>query len=99
MAAEYPVRLLCERLACAPSAYYHRSEGRDDTELRELIEQIILEFPCYGYRRITVELRRRGVVANHKRVLRMMREENLVVQVKRYVRTTVRLWPPGCRNG
>lgn len=58
------MRLLCERLACAPSTYYYRSEGRDDTELRELIEQIALEFPCYGYRRITVELRRRAAVSD-----------------------------------
>ncbi len=51
------------------------------------MEQIALEFPCYGYRRITAELRRRGHVANHKRVLRIMRQETLLVQVKRYVRT------------
>jgi len=64
MAAEYPVRLLCELLGCAPTSYYYRSEGRDDTELRELIEQIALEFPCYGYRRITVEVRRRAAVSD-----------------------------------
>jgi len=85
---EYPVRLLCEVLACAPSSYYYRSQRRDDTELRDLMEQIALEFPRYGYRRIDAELRRRGHVVNHKRVLRLMREENLLVQVKRYVRTT-----------
>ncbi len=88
MAQEYPVRLLCEFLDCAPSAYYYQPQGRDDTELRDLIEQIALEFPCYGYRRITAELRRRKHLVNHKRVLRIMREEDLLVQVKRYVRTT-----------
>ena len=60
LAEEYPVRLLCELLACAPSSYYYRPRRRDDTELREVIEKIALEFPCYGYRRITAELRRRG---------------------------------------
>lgn len=88
MAQEYPVRLLCELLGCAPSSYYHQPQGRDDTELRDLIEEIALEFPCYGYRRMTAELRRRGLIVNHKRVLRIMREEDLPVQVKRYVRTT-----------
>jgi len=88
LAEEYPVRLLCELLACAPSSYYYRPRKREDTELRDVIEQIALEFPCYGYRRITAELRRRGYVVNHKRVQRLMREENLIVQVKRYVRTT-----------
>lgn len=84
----YPVRLLCDLLGCAPSSYYYRSQGQDDTELRDLIEQIALEYPRYGYRRITAELRRRGYRVNHKRVLRIMRQENLLVQVKRYVRTT-----------
>ena len=88
LAPEYPVRLLCRLLDCAPSSYYYRPQGRDDTALRDLIEQIALEFPYYGYRRVTAEVRRRGVVANHKRVYRIMREENLLVQVKRYVRTT-----------
>lgn len=88
LAEEYPVRLLCKLLACAPSSYYYQPQGRDDAELRDLIEQIALEFPHYGYHRITAELRRRGHIVNHKRVLRIMREENLLVQVKRYVRTT-----------
>lgn len=37
-----------------------------------------MESPAYGYRRITVELQERGFAINHKRVLRMMREDNLV---------------------
>lgn len=85
---EYPVRLLCELLACAPSSFYYQPFGGNDTELRDLIEQIALEFPRYGYRRVTAELRRRGHLVNHKRVLRIMREETLLVQVRRYVRTT-----------
>lgn len=88
LADEYPVRLLCTLLACAPSSYYYRSQRADDTLLRDLLEEIALEFPRYGYRRMTVALRRRGQVVNPKRVLRLMREENLLVQVKHYVRTT-----------
>lgn len=88
VAREYPVRLLCDLLACAPSSYYYQPQSRDDTELRDVMEQIALEFPRYGYRRMTAELRRRGRLVNHKRVLHVMREEDLLVQVKRYVRTT-----------
>lgn len=88
VAQEYPIRLLCELLACAPSSYYYQPQSRDDTELRDVMEQIALEFPRYGYRRMTAELHRRGHHVNHKRALHLMREEDLLVQVKRYVRTT-----------
>lgn len=88
---DYPrcsVRRLCQLLAVAPSSYYYSKEDADDRELRDLIERIALEFPRYGYRRMSVELRRRGQVVNHKRVLRLMREDNLLVQVRRFCRTT-----------
>ncbi len=82
------MRLLCELLTCEPSSYYYQPQGRDDTDLREQIERIAVEFPRYGYRRITAELHRRGQPVNHKRVLRIMRQESLLVHVKRYVHTT-----------
>ena len=44
----------------------------------------------YGYRRVTAELRRRGMFVNHKRVARLMREDNLLaVQPRAFVVTTV----------
>ena len=82
------VRQLCRLLAVAPSSYYYVGQDDDDRDLRDLIERIALEFPRYGYRRMTAELRRRGRPANHKRVLRLMREDNLLVQVRRFCRTT-----------
>lgn len=88
---DYPqcsVRRLCRLLDVAPSSFYYREEPADDRVLRDLIERIALEFPRYGYRRMTAELRRRGSGVNHKRVLRLMREDNLLVQVRRYCRTT-----------
>ena len=46
-------------------------------EVRSVIQQIALEHRRrYGYRRIAAELRRRGMVVNHKRVARIMREDN-----------------------
>jgi len=85
---QYAVRRLCQLFAVAPSSYYYRRSHAADQELRDLIEQIALAFPRYGYRRMAVELRRRGVRVNHKRVLRLMREDNLLVQVRRFCRTT-----------
>jgi transposase InsO family protein len=61
----------------------------EDTEIRDNIQQIALDMPCYGYRRITVALRRMGCPVNHKRVLRLMREDNLLcLRKRRFVRTT-----------
>ncbi len=51
-----------------------------ENRVRNAIQNVAVEFPAYGYRRITAELRRRGytVTVNHKRVLRLLREENLL---------------------
>jgi putative transposase len=54
-----------------------------DLDLRDEIQRIALEFPCYGRPRITAELRRRGWKVNHKRVGRIMREDNLLCLRKR----------------
>ena len=60
-----------------------------DIELRDAIQRIALELPCYGWRRVTEELRRRGWVVNHKRVKRRMREDNLLcLRRRRFVVTT-----------
>jgi transposase InsO family protein len=58
-------------------------------DLRDEIQRIALEWPCYGRRRITAELKRRGWGVNHKRVWRVMREDNLLCLRKRkFVLTT-----------
>jgi putative transposase len=90
---EYPalaVRQLCGWLGLSRSWYYARSAGAgaagaaDETALRDAIERIVLDFPGYGYRRVTHALHRAGWPANHKRVLRVMREEALLCQLKRH---------------
>lgn len=55
----------------------------DDLDLRDDIQKIALEFPYYGRPRITAELKRRGWEVNHKRVGRIMREDNLLCLRKR----------------
>lgn len=60
-----------------------------DTAVRDAIERIVLEFPGYGYRRVTKALQREAWAINHKRVLRVMREESLLCLLeRRFVRTT-----------
>ena len=60
-----------------------------DMDLRDTVQRIALEWPSYGWRRITNELRRRGRSVNHKRVYRLMREDNLLcVRKRKFVTTT-----------
>jgi transposase InsO family protein len=62
----------------------------ESLEVRSEIQRIVLEpRRRYGYRRVTAELRRRGMLVNHKRVARIMREDNLLgVQRRKFVTTT-----------
>jgi putative transposase len=58
-------------------------------ELRDAIQRIALEFPSYGWPRMTEELQQRGWAVNHKRVYRLMREDNLLcVRRRKFVVTT-----------
>src|SRR5215831_7592347 len=75
------------------AGYYRSRTPRQATpvemEIRDEMQRIAVESPAYGYRRITAELQRRGFAVNHKRVLRMMREDNLLcVRRRRFVVTT-----------
>jgi len=49
-----------------------------EMEIRDQMQKVALESPAYGYRRITAELQKRGFDVNHKHILRMMREDNLL---------------------
>jgi putative transposase len=87
------IRHLCALLEVNRAWYYasqHEQTGGDpDVALRDVIEQIVLEFAGYGYRRVTATLKRMGWQVNHKRALRVMREESLLCQLKRrFVPTT-----------
>jgi transposase InsO family protein len=66
----------------------HPSE--EEVQVRSVIQQIALEHRRrYGYRRITAELRRRGLPVNHKRVSRIMHEDDLLgLQPRRFKITT-----------
>src|SRR5688572_9157335 len=63
--------------------------GRNELELRAQIQSVALEMRSYGYRPITKELHRRGVIVNHKVVLRLLRVDNLLCLRRRaFVHTT-----------
>jgi putative transposase len=78
----------------ARSSFYYKPRDKDaekklDADLRDRIEAICLGFPRYGYRRVTAALRRQDLRVNHKKVLRLMRESDLLCRVKRKrVKTT-----------
>jgi putative transposase len=83
------------KLARVSRASFYRFDenakpGSDpDMDLRDAIQRIALEWPAYGRRRITHELRRRGWTVNGKRVHRLMGEDNLLcVRKRRFVVTT-----------
>jgi transposase InsO family protein len=84
---------LCALFAVSRAWLYERRERPeihpDDLALRDAIEAITLDFPGYGYRRVTKQLQRDGWRINHKRVLRIMREHALLCQLqRRFVPTT-----------
>lgn len=87
------MKSLCSAVHLSRAGYYRRLLESElppgAVELRDQIQKIALAFPAYGYRRITRELGRRGYLVNHKRVLRLMRQDNLLCLRKRsFLRTT-----------
>ena len=85
---------MCQLAGVSRAGFYRSLQGRapveEDMEVRSVIQQIAVEHRRrYGYRRISAELRRRGMLVNHKRVLRIIREDNLLaVQPRAFVVTT-----------
>jgi transposase InsO family protein len=76
------IERLCGLARVSRAGYYRSLEAsvprRADAELRDLIQKIAIAKRRYGHRRVTAELRRQGIPANRKRVLRLMREDNLL---------------------
>jgi putative transposase len=83
LVAKYPLSLVCQVLNCPRSSYYYRPKGREEQALRAGVEQGAATWPTYGYRRITVQLRREGFKVNGKGVRRIMAELGLKGKVYR----------------
>ena len=84
---------LCQTMGVSRAGYYRfllrpqRPEA--DMELRSQIQNIALRWPAYGYRRVQAELERKGWRVNHKRVLRLMRVDNLLcLRRRKFIFTT-----------
>ena len=89
LAEEIPLTLACDVLDCARSSYYHLSiQQTDEEDLKAAIKAVAAEWPTYGYRRITAQLRRQEWMVNHKRVQRLMQEMGLQAQTKHRKRRT-----------
>lgn len=84
---------MCQLGQVSRAGFYrwlHRRPAADpDLQLRDAIQRIALEFPSYGWPRMTAELERRGWAVNHKRVYRLMCEDNLLcLRRRKFVVTT-----------
>jgi transposase InsO family protein len=73
---------MCVLAGMSRAGYYRRwhasAPRQEETTVRDAIQRVALANRRYGYRRIAAQLRREGFVANHKRVLRLMRQDNLL---------------------
>ena len=94
MQGNLSIERMCQLVRVSRAGFYRTLQDQvpveEGMEVRSAIQRIALEHRRrYGYRRVTVELRRCGMLVNHKRVARIMREDGLLaVQPKRFVTTT-----------
>jgi len=88
------IERMCRLAGVSRASFYRclqeRLPAEEEMEVRSAIQQVAVEHRRrYGYRRIAAELRRCGMLVNHKRVARIMREDNLLaVQPRAFVVTT-----------
>jgi len=77
-------------MGLARSTFYDEPKGQLlEAALIERIKEICAKWPAYGYRRVTVELHAEGSIVNHKKVMRLMKENGLSVRPhRRFVATT-----------
>ena len=72
------------------SSFYYKPAGNNgyDANIADKINEIALEFPSYGYRRVTAALAREDMIVNHKKVYRIMKSENILCKIRRSFRKT-----------
>lgn len=82
MSGKLAIERMCRLAGVSRKGFYRFDPERvredHDMDLRDAIQRIALKMPSYGRLRITAELKRRGWMVNHKRVQRIMREDNLL---------------------
>jgi len=86
---DYSMRLLCETLDVHRCNLYHEPRPDEDRQVKEALSELAGAWPTYGYRRLTVMLRRVGLKVNAKRVRRLMHELGICGEApRRTPRTT-----------
>jgi transposase InsO family protein len=79
---ELTIERMCALAGVSRAGYYRHWRAsvprQEETAVRDAIQRLALEHRHYGYRRIAAQLRREGLAVNRKRVLRLMREDNLL---------------------
>src|SRR5579864_1228186 len=94
MQGKLSIERMCQLAGVSRAGFYRSLQAQEpseeDMEVRSMIQKIFTEHKRrYGYRRVSAELRRRGMPVNHKRVARLMSEDNLLaVQPKSFMVTT-----------
>jgi transposase InsO family protein len=94
MQGKLSIERMCQLAGVSRAGFYRslqeQEPGEEDMEVRSTIQKIFAQHKRrYGYRRVSAELRRRGMLVNHKRVARLMREDNLLaIQPKAFMVTT-----------
>ena len=92
---------MCGLLKVSVASYYRHWQAsapkQEETAVRDAVQRVALANRHYGYRRVAAQLRQEGVVVNHKRVLKLMAEDNLLCLRQRpFVPVTTRsdhAWP------
>jgi transposase InsO family protein len=76
------IERMCGLAGISRAGFYRHWQAsaprQEETEVRDAIQRVALQNRRYGYRRVVAQLRRDGLAVNHKRVLRLMRADNLL---------------------
>src|SRR5437588_7803453 len=95
LATPIPLQRLCALADVSRAGFYrwrHAPLGQEERagmDVRDEIQRIAREWPCYGWRRMRAELRERGSTVNHKRARRITRQNNLLcIRERQFVVTT-----------
>jgi putative transposase len=84
---EHTIARMCALAGVSRASYYRHwaasAPRQEETCVRDAVQRVALAHEYYGYRRVAFEMQRVGFVVNHKRVLRLMREDNLLCLRKR----------------
>ena len=89
---ELSVERMCQLAQVSRASFYRYLrrgwQAEEEMALRSAVQSVVIQHRWrYGYRRVTVELRTQGMVVNHKRIARIMREDNLLTVREQWYRS------------